>query len=321
MAMSYTQIEVSRAAVRVTLLDHLREKRERLVLPPPSHAPDAVRYWFDATKKAGMSAEKLADETYQRLIESGAARCTEVPVSDSRVMSAYDAHNPLQTKLFVLEEIFELIRAGVLMQVRLVPQHEGRSFDFLFSFGTGHLMLTDQGERFLAEDLAPPYFTEPYLARLRQIAEPDDELQGYLSEGLACLRNHLGRAAAMLLRITAEHTLNTLIESTTVSIGQDKELQKFRGQVRSAGIRIGERAEVVFKKLESSRALLPSKPNFRNMLSQRLRPAFHSIRVLGGNAAHLASPIRLGEVADHYTLYASSVYPITVSIIEHQKTL
>jgi hypothetical protein len=207
------------------------------------------------------------------------------------------------------------------MQVQLVPQNEGINYDFLFSFGTDYLMLTDYGVQFLAEDPAPPYFAEPYLERLRQTAEPDDELQGYLSEGLACLRNHLSRAAAILLRIAAEHTLNTLTESTTVSIKQDKEQQKFKGQIRSAGIKIQERAEVVFKKLESSIALMPNKPYFRNMVNHRLRPAFHSIRDLGGKAAHLASTVQLEEVADHYTLYASTVYPIVVKIIEHQKAL
>jgi hypothetical protein len=269
----------------------------------------------------GVSTNDLVDKIYLQLTESEAARLTKVPVDDSTVMNAYDAYVPLQTKTLILAEIFELIRAGVLMQVRLTPKSEGVNFDFEFNFNTGYLILTIYGVQFLVEELLPPYFSEAYLERLKKVSDPDEELQGYLSEGLACLRSHLGRASAILLRIAAEHMLNVLVESTQMSIKQDKEQQKFKGKIRSAGIKIEERAEVVFKKLESSTVLIPDKPYFRNMISHRLRPAFHSIRDLGGKAAHLASAIQLEEVADHYTVYASTVYPIIVKIIEYQKTL
>lgn len=321
MTMSYTEMEVSRAAIRTVLVDYLRENRSKLTLPRPGHITNAARYWFDATKQTGISVDKLADEIYQRLIGSSVAKCTKVRVDDSTVMNAFKAYIPLRTQITILEEVFELIRAGILMSARLIPRNEGINFDFLSSLDTSSLMLTDYGVRFLDREPIPPYYTEPYLERLRQTAEPDDELQGYLSEGLACLRNHLSRAAAILLRIAAEHTLNALMESTTVSIEQEKEQQKFKGQVRSAGIKIEERAEVVFRKLESSAALIPNRPYFRNMVNHRLRPAFHSIRDLGGKAAHIASAVQLEEVADHYTLYASTVYPITVEIIKHQKAL
>jgi hypothetical protein len=56
----------------------------------------------------------------------------------------------------------------------------------------------------------------------------------------------------------------------------------------------------------------------RDTVTNRLRPAFHAIRDLGGKAAHLASSFDRQDVRNHYTLYASSVFAPVMEIIDHQ---
>lgn len=322
MQMKYTQVEVSRDLIRDEVLRYLRENQRTLMLSEPATAvPNAARHWFDATQKVGKSMNELTEEVYRRLISSGEARLTDVAVLDSSIMSAYNAYFPVKVKTKILEEIVQLVRIGVLIPVGYAAKRPGVNYEFDFDFGSGLLLLTEYGVRYLAEGARLPFFAEEYVSRLRQTAEPDDELKGYLSEGLACVRNHLGRAAAILLRLAAEHTLDKLVRSIMASIAQDKERKSFERGIRTAGLRIEERAEVVFRKLESSTVLVPDSKHFRNMVRNRLRSAFHSIRDLGGRAAHLGDTIELEEVIDHYALYASSVYPIAMKIIEHQRTL
>ncbi len=317
--MSFTRIEVSRDLVREEVLTYLRENRENFLLSQPerwSRSPGMAQAWSDHTSKVGRSLNEFVNEVYERLFSSGKARCTLVPVNDSIVMNAHNAYYPTRVKFLILEEIFELIRAGVLIDVKFKLERQ-LSYDFEFDFGKGWVVLTDYGARFVAETLVSPYFVEQYFDVLRQTAEPDDLLQGYLSEGLACLRNHLGRAAAILLRLAAEHTLNLLIDSTKASIQDAKKRNSLEQKVKTAGMRIEKRAEVIFRKLESEPGLVPHK----DAVTNRLRPAFHSIRDLGGRAAHLSSPVRLEQVKDHYTLYASSVYAITMKIIQYQEAM
>jgi hypothetical protein len=320
-AMSFTQIEADRNVVREEVLSYLRANREDFVLSQPERWPvgsnmaSRMDYlWRGQTSKVGKPLNDFANEVYQRLLSSGKARCTNERVHDNTEMDVFNAYYRLHVRFVILEEIFELIRAGVLINVKFEPMG---SCDFKFGFGRGWVVLTDYGAKFVTETLARPYFFEQYLDVLRQTAEPDDVLQGYLSEGLACLRSHLGRAAAVLLRLAAEHTLNLLINSTKASIQDAKKRNSLEQKVKRAGMRIEERAEVIFRKLESEPGLVPRK----DAVTNRLRPAFHSIRDLGGRAAHLSSPIRLKEVSDHYTLYEYSVYAISMRIIQHQKTM
>jgi hypothetical protein len=320
MPMSYTQVEISRAVIRDALIAYLRANRGRLVLPQPREkSPDPAREWFDATRQIGMSVIELAGEVYRIVVASDTTRQTVVSVSSSGVMNAFEAYLPVQNELIILEEILDLVHTGVLMQVKLSPQRPG-AYDFVFSCDTDRVLLTIFGQQVLDEDRIQPYFTESYLSGLHQIEKLDPTLEGYLSEGLVCLRNHLTRAAAILLRTAAEYTLELLIQSTLASL-KPAEQQKFKSDIRNAGTNIEKRGEAVLRKLESSAVLLPRGSNALGKVRCRLRAAFHSIRDLGGTAAHLASPIQPAEVTDHYTLYASSVYPIVVEIIQHHRTL
>jgi len=320
--MIYTKLEVSPQVVHDVLLSYLRENSNSFVIPPPISnqiAPD--RHWFEATREAGKPLNELIDAVFNQLTVSDMLTREEVPVDDSTVMNAYNAYFPLQIKKIILEEILELIRFGVLFQGKYQPKAPNQNFDFSFDFTHGTVMLTEFGVKFLADEQSPPHYsTKQFLERLSQYSEPDEELKTYLSEGLTCLRHHLNRAAAILLRLAAEHMLQQLIQSTEKAISQKAEREKFISYIRKAGIRIEERAEVIFRKLEASSALLPSS-GYCDEVANRLRASFHSIRTLGGKASHTSAKIQMEEVIDHYSLFASSVYPIIVKIIEYHATL
>jgi len=321
--MEYARIQADRETVRMELMLYLREHRQTLVLASPERWSGSVEMdlgaadaWAEHACTVGKPIVDLVAEVYESLLSSGRATRSSVPVAASGLMHAYDAYYPTRVKFLILEEVAELIRAGVLLPVQFRRERPGLSYEIRFEFRDGWVVLTDYGSRFVADEVISPYFAEQYLEVLRQTVEPDDVLQGYLSEGLACLRNHLGRAAAVLLRLAAEYSLDLLIQSTTNAIQDPKERKSLERRIKRAGINIEKRAEVLFRKLESGHELV----QHRNAVTNRLRSAFHSVRDLGGRAAHLSASIRLVEVRDHYTLYASSVYSIISETIRYQKS-
>lgn len=134
------------------------------------------------------------------------------------------------------------------------------------------------------------------------------------------MRSGLGRAAAILLRLALEHMLNLLTESIERVLESNKaEKDKFIGEIRRAGVLIEKRTEVILNKLEFGQDLIPPQSYFRDDVKHKLRAAIHSIRSLGGKAAHLSTPIQIEEVQDHYTIFASTVYPLATRTIEHQQ--
>jgi len=321
MGMSYTRIEVSRDMVRSELQAYLEEHLRNLLLPEPDErAIDTAHEWFGRTQRAGMSVDAMASQVLVRLRSSGKAEYTEVSVNDSIVMNAHNAHQPLRAKVLIVEGIAELIRMGVLVPLRFKPERPGQNYNFALELGGDSVMVTEHGVRYLADPWTIPYYAEDYLRQLRQAAEPDEELVGYLSEGLACLRHHLPRAAAMILRLAAEHSLDKLIEATSAVLSEGKQRQAFERRVRTAERSLEKRAEVVFRKLESSSALTPDAGQLRKAVGTRLRPAFHSIRDLGGRAAHTSGTITIEDVRDHYLLYAHSVFGIMMRVIQHHKS-
>jgi hypothetical protein len=313
-SLSFRQIEADRNLVRSEVIEYLRDNEQRMSLRPPPPTPDAALAWRDQTCAAGKPLSELVDDVYERLLSSGKATVTLVRVNASTIMHAYDAYYPARTKFLILQEVSELIRTGVLVEVRFFAERPKLSYDCGLKFGAGHVVLTEYGSRYLTEAGIVPHSAEQYLSVLRQIKEPDDVLVGYTTEGLACLRHHLFRAAAILLRAASEHTLDSLVDSTLQSLGSEKERQSLERRIRHAGIRIEQRAEVVSAKLESAQGLVPH----RDTVTNRLRPAFHAIRELGGKAAHLASSFDRQDVRNHYTLYASSVFAPVMEIIDHQ---
>ncbi|HEX6293066.1 MAG TPA: hypothetical protein VFZ66_28040 [Herpetosiphonaceae bacterium] len=322
MTMHFTRITISRDLIRDEVINYVRENRASLSLPQPIEYTGAyivgTHEWFNQTKQVGISINTIIDMIYNKLISSGKARTENVAVNNSSTMTTFNAYFPLQVKTIILEEILDLTRLGVLTLLQFTPKNQGINYDFVFDVRSDRIVLTEYGSRFITEASPLPFFSNQYLGILRQVSEPDDELQAYLSEGITCLRNQLARAAAILLRLAAEHSLDKLIDSTKLAIPTDQERSSFMEKIRKASTNLQQRAEVAFQKLESSSGLIPSQLD--KSVRYQLRAAFHSIRELGGRAAHKSNNILLQEVTDHYTLYAGSVYSIVNQVIDYQTT-
>jgi hypothetical protein len=226
MTMYYTKISTSRDLIRDEVINCVRESQLSLMLPQPREYTGAyivdTHEWFNQTKQAGISINTFVDTIYNKLISSGKARIENVYVNNSSAMTTFNTYIPLQVKTIILEEILDLIRIGVLTLLQFKPKNQGINYDFVFDVSTDRIILTEYGSRFITEVSPLPFFADQYLGILRQVAEPDDELQAYLSEGIICLRNQLARAAAILLRLAAEHTLDKLIASTKMAIPTDQ---------------------------------------------------------------------------------------------------
>jgi hypothetical protein len=322
--MNYTEVSVPREFAREELIAYLHENSELLTLPAPTLFTGYViadrHGWVDRTTKAGLSINNIAQAVYQRLQDNKRAEVRNVTVQDSETMHLYNAYVPLKCKMIIVEEIIDLIRKGVLVQVKFKRQN-AMNYDFDFGFDTDFVMLTDYGTSFIQDTSSSPFFTDKYIDLLQTLAPLDKELYNYLREGLACLNNGLNRASAILLRAAIEHTLGLLITSTKEAIKDSSQRSMFDTNIRKARNTIEERAEVVFKKLESTVELVPDSDYFRGMIRNRLRAAFHSIRDLGGRAVHTSNLIEAKEVSDHYTLYSSSVYAIVMQIITYHSSL
>lgn len=323
--MEYTKREVSRDLVRAEVLNYLRENRDKFRFSGLSEAAIAqgnaiaADIWRRHVSEIGAYLPDFVDQVHRRLHSSGKVARIPVPVNDSIVASTCDLYETTRITYLILEEIVECMHSGVLIELAFLARTRQATGSLDFRLGEGRLVLTEFGDRYVADALAVTHSTEEYFDILRQTKEPDDVLKGYLSEGLACLRHRLPRAAAVLLRLAAEHTLDLLVQSTEKALNSNEKASKsFQTRInktRREGLEAW--AQTIFKKLESTKGLVPHSAAVTN----RLKAAFHQIRHSGGRAAHLSEPILPKVVRDDYALFANSVYTIVMDIIEHQSTM
>ncbi len=314
--MNFTELAVDRSIVREEILTYIRDNTNTFVhhLKRPGDGIDP-QTWVQYVTSSGMDTISFIIEVYRQLIAKGKISATSVSAYSSQVVAVQNSFFELYLREIIFEEMMALVRVGVLVQAR-VTNPESRNWECFLLPDMSRIMLSEYGIKFVENIQAMPYYAEEYFARLRQVAEPDDELKGYLSEGLACLRNNLARAAAILLRLAAEHILNSLTQAITDKMPDEARKQEHQRKIRQAGIKIEERAEVNFKVLESNSLFLSNSP-LKDRLNNELRPAFHGIRILGGSAAHLSNPVDLAQVRNYYTLFADGVYKIMMEIILH----
>lgn len=317
---NYEKLEISHDMVRDEILMYLKEEQTRLVLLEPT-APQWGRGWVENSQKLGRGINELIEEIYRRLSSTNKIRRTGITVNNTNELTAFNYYYPVLIKTSILEELTEFIRAGILIQMKYKVKNQ-MDFDLEFDLSADRLLLTNFGRKLISGQSQLPYFAESYLNRLRNDYDPDEELTAYLSEGLACLRNGLGRASAILLRLAVEHVVNLLAKSIEKTLESNRaEKEKFIGDIRKVGVSIEKRIEVILNKLEHGQDLIPSESYFREEIKNGFRATLHSTRRLGGKAAHLASPIELEHVQEHYTLFASTIYPIAMKIIGHQNRM
>ncbi len=316
--MEYTKVEVSRDDVREALLGFLRENQAQMHLVEPVEHPDhtAEIVWRDTPTRIGRNTNALVEEVFNRLNASGKLISTRVTVHDSSVMHVRGGYYPASIRAIILEEITRLIRMGVLMEGRFVTRNQ-QIYDFIPQREVNCVLLTDFGVRYVMNAQTVPYEASQYLAWLRRTAPPDEELEAYLSEGLACLEHHLARAAAVLLRLAAEHILDLLSDTILSKLPDENRRDGFRKKHNAArnSNNIEQRANVIFTTLDSDPLFVANNRHLQSRLNNELKPGFHGIRELGGGAAHLRTAIDLEQVRSYYHQFAEQVYKISMQII------
>lgn len=274
----------------------------------------AARTIEDLTGR-GRELHAFLEETYARLDQSGKIQKIRHTVNDSTLQRSEETYSRLYIQGIIFDEVMALVREGIIMLANIIPnqmQWTGR-----YVFDPNHILVTEYGARVLEDYQSIPYFADDYIKILEKTAVPDDELRGYLSEGLACLQGNLPRAATLLLRLPCEHLLQKLIDAVDAKLPDQQGKNDFKGKIRKASTNIERRANAVFDQLEFDVALLANATYLRDRLRNELKPTFHTIREFAGNAAHRNVPIDRQQVRDFYGVFASTVYPITINIIEY----
>jgi hypothetical protein len=315
--MDVNKLDISLEVLREEILAYLREHRRSFTFD-----------WDKVAMRVGNFNQSLDVKQYDKNFTENIyewlkskSKLSHIPVTlnamDERYRDAFDVFQVIQIKLMIFEEITRLIRLGILVELWLDADMGG--YGVYVKPGKQHIILTEEGKRFL--DAVNPLSFEAYqyLNWLRQTAEPDDELQAYLSEGLACLQSNLPRAAAVLLRVALEHILTLLNNVIVNNLPDDKSKKEHWARINRHRGNIEDRAEEIFKVLTSSTLFLGNQNahQLRNNLDTLLRPTFHAIRILGGDAAHPKSILEFSYVKIHYDLFATVVFKTSMEIINY----
>jgi hypothetical protein len=270
----------------------------------------------------GHKVDKLLEDVYNSLVKS--EKVPYVPDQSGSIPGKWqiEVFNSYFIHGMIFEEFMNLVREGILVLGRIKNSHSNTGsllplWPSRLSFDPNYILITEYGASVLAEHQTLPYFADEYIRLLVQTTAPDDELIGYLSEGLACLHNNLSRAALILLRLPCEHILQKLIEATEAKLSDNSRASEFRKKINRASTNLEKRANVVFEQLEADTALLANETHLKARLLNELKPIFHNIREFAGNAAHKNVPVNREQVRQFYGLFASIIYPVAMKIIQH----
>lgn len=309
----------SHEVIRDGLMEYFRKNKRNFVL---SFEESSNFFTFNSRSGQGFYINRYDRQIIENVINllkaSGRLPQRQFDI-DPNQKALFDNFQTTMIQMVVLEEINHLIRLGVLIEVWL-DQDDSRYATNVWP-GNQHLLLTQYGRRFIDNVNVVPIEAEKYINLLRMVAEPDDELKAYLSEGLACLRSNLPRAAAVLLRVALEHLLDLITESIVSKLPSESRKKDHRKKVNAVGNNIRDRIEVNLQVLEVNSEFLSDGTqagrNLKDRLMLQMRPAFHAIRDLGGTAAHPAENIEFENVKTHYDLFATIAYKISMEVIHY----
>jgi len=213
-SMSSTKIEVSREVIREQVFSYLCKHRTRLGLPQPTRALDAARDWAERTSNTGKHLNELVNDVYEQLRSSDRMRSTVIRVNSSTEMHAYNAYYPTQVKFLILEEMRELIRAGILIETKFILERPGQAYDFKFDLGKGWVVLSEYGEQCIRENRILPHDPQEYLADLgTRCGVLDPEASVLVRESLLTFQAHCFVASVILIGAASERLIQVLFES------------------------------------------------------------------------------------------------------------
>ena len=244
--MEVLRLDTTRPLVREEILDYFELNLENFTISPPAPAWGGPPYWVSYITSAGKELDVVIKEIFNFLVNSDRMKRVKLQANDSATVDAFTHYHKTVIYMAIYEEIAALIRAGILLQINLGTKLPSYEFSVAPFDGDRRIaekvLLTEYGAQFVKNRLTTPYYAEQYFDQLRQVAEPDEELKGYLTEGLACLRANLERSSAIILRLAAEHLLNVLIDATVGCIKDATSKGQLTVRIRKAYTNIEERA-------------------------------------------------------------------------------
>ncbi|MBZ0317910.1 MAG: hypothetical protein K8L91_15925 [Anaerolineae bacterium] len=309
--MEYEELQIDREIIRDEILSLLKKTNFASYTQKLGFAARNIN---DLTGR-GRELQAFLDEVYTQLETSGKIRKTLHTVDNSSLQRSESIYHRLYIQGLIFEEVIALAQQGIIMFARIEPdqiQWTGK-----YTFDPNHILVSEYGLKILADHHAMPYFADDYINLLGQIAPLDDELRGYLGEGLSCLHHSLPRAAILLLRLPCEHVLQQLINAIVTKLPDDAKKNSFKSKINKASTNLAHRANVIFDQLESDSALLANETHLKDRLKNELKPTFHTIREFAGNAAHRNVPIDRHQVRHFYGAFASTIYPVAMKIIQY----
>jgi len=312
--MTYTRTEVSTDLIRDEVWRYLCESQSGFVLSKP--ATDALmrRTWLERIPQIGISLNDFADEIYHRLLSSGAAECTSERVSSSIERDMYNAYYPLHAKSLILEEIFNLLRAGVLIEVQFKPK-PSTVYDFEFGFGAGWVVLTDYGKRCIQENRILPHDPQGYLADLqRRCGALDPEVEVLAHESLLTFQANCLVASVILIGAASEQLIWVLFVSYRDAHQAQADRDRLDQEWESGNRRsITQKFRWLWQKLEARRAELNNAGRLWDGTQGLIQATFDALRTARNEAVHQNRQferIEANEFLFLFTPYTERIYSL-----------
>jgi hypothetical protein len=262
--------------------------------------------------KDGATVRQFVDDIFDRLTTGGILMRLAKSVANSSIQQTQQIYSDFRLRTSIIEEVQHLIRLGIIT-LAVFQESNGNYYLGLDSPNPNlpdprRILLTEYGVKYLESAVVLPYYAEEYLERLRPYGEVDEELQGYLSEGIACLRNNLHRAAAILLRIAVQRVLELVLDA--VALNTPNRIPEIERRLTSKNN--------IHQQID---AYVFEEPKMESMLKHELellRNTMHIVVKLGSNAAHPSDKtISVQSVRDQYTAFELGIYAIAMRLLDY----
>src|SRR4051812_49428722 len=124
--MDVIRLDTTRQLVREEIFEYLEDNSETFTISPP-HPAWGIEFWINYITGPGKELDTVINEIFKRLENSERMKPVRMPVQDSATVAAGTHYYKTIILMAIYEEIADLIRAGVLLQVNLgtkLPSYE-----------------------------------------------------------------------------------------------------------------------------------------------------------------------------------------------------
>lgn len=324
--MEYTEYVIDHEAIHNEILAYLRQYRYDYVrhgsrrdeygaygryLQAPHHSIH-TQDWINNRDKDGATVRQFVDDIFDRLTTVGILMRLAKSAANNSIQQTQQIYSDFRLRTSIIEEVQHLFRLGIIT-LAVFQGGNGKYYLGLDSPNPNlpdprRILLTEYGVKYLESAVALPYFAEEYLERLRPYGEVDEELQGYLSEGLACLRNNLPRAAAILLRVAVQCVLELIVDAVA---------QNMPDQIPNIESRRNNKNNI-HQQIDAYVFEVPRMNSTQKNELQLLKSMMHIVVKLGADAAHPSNiTISMGSVRDQYTAFERGIYAVAMRYVDY----